>query len=106
MRTTIKSKLFFSVVIVALIFGGYWIINGPKKEVIKKIQWVIDEETNAIVPIFLIHYEWNGIEESDPTWMIFLKGGKWWVIDMRDISNFMAYSKKESNFNEQLRKYW
>jgi hypothetical protein len=37
MRTTMKSKLIFAIIIVALIFGGYWIINGPKKEVINKI---------------------------------------------------------------------
>lgn len=101
-----KSKLIFAIIIVALIFGGYWIINGPKKEVINKIQWVIDEETNAIVPIFLIHYKWNGIEKTDPTWMIFLKEGKWWVIDMRDMSHILVYSKDKSDFNEQLRKYW
>jgi hypothetical protein len=38
--------------------------------------------------------------------MIFLKEGKWWVIDMRDMSNIWAYSKDKSYFNEQLRKYW
>lgn len=102
-RSIMKFKLIVAVVIVIVALGGYWIVKGPKKEVSKKIQWSLDDETKKKVPIFLLHYKWNGIEESDPTWMIFPKEGKWWIVDLRNLDH--TYSKAESDIKKEVKKY-
>ena len=99
-----KFKLIATVVIIIVVLGGYWIANGPKKEVSKKIQWSLDDATKEKVPIFLLHYKWNGIEESDPTWMIFPKEGKWWVVDLRNLTH--THSRSESDIKKEVKKYW
>ncbi len=100
-----KHKLILVGICISIIIAGWWIYNGPQKEVSKKIQWSIEEETRNEVPLFLLHYKWDGVEENDPTWMIFPKEGKWWVVDLRDVMRLYSEVKSESDLREKIRKY-
>ena len=100
-----KYKLILVGICISIIIIGWWIYNGPQKEVSKKVQWSIDEETGNEAPLFLLHYKWDGVEENDPTWIIFQKEGKWWVVDLRDVMRLYSKVKSESDLREKLRKY-
>lgn len=91
-----KSKLIIASIPILIIFAGWWIYQGPRKEVIERIQWAIEEENNTEVPIFWLHYKWNSIEESDPTWIVFPESKKWWIVDLRTV-----VGSKESEFRKK-----
>ena len=78
MKTIPKLPIF--VIVILLI--GYWIYNGPAKELSYDIVWSIEEETKNEIPVFQLYYVWNGIRESEPTWTVLPKNGKWRVLDM------------------------
>lgn len=100
-----RPKLILAGILISILVAGWWIYTGPQKDVSKKIQWSIDEETGKEVPIFLLHYKWNGVEENDPTWVIFPKEGKWWVVDLRDVIRIYPEVKSESELRNKIRKY-
>jgi hypothetical protein len=101
-----KSKIIFIIFLSLFILCGYWIYNGPRKGITTQVQWSIDEESNELVPIFSIYYEWNGLKESEAKWMIFPKDRKWWVIDIRDIEHVLSRYKNELDFKEEMKRYW
>lgn len=100
-----RYKLILAGIFILIFVAGWWVYQGSQKDISKKIQWSIDEETRKEVPLFLLHYKWNGVEENDPTWMIFPKEGKWWVVDLRDLMLIYSEVKSESELRDKIRKY-
>ena len=100
-----RYKLILAGISILIIVAGWWIYEGPRKDVSKKIQWSIDEETKKEVPLFHLHYKWNGVEEKDPLWMIFPKEGKWWVVDLIDVMRVYSEVISESELRDRVKKY-
>jgi hypothetical protein len=100
-----KYKLILAGICISIILAGWWIYKSPQKDVFKKIQWSIDEATGKEVPLFELYYKWDEVEENDPTWMIFPKEGKWWVVDLRDVMRLYSEVKPKSDLYDKIRKY-
>jgi len=100
-----KAIKFLIVTIIVLIFTFliYWAgISAPKKKVAVEIEYIEYESSLEISPLYKVYYEWNGVRQPDPWWMILKKDGVWRVIELRDlvkaqnkgITDFQKFSTK------------
>ena len=100
-----RGKLIPAGVFIIIIVIGWWIYEAPQKDISQKTKWAVDEETKREVPLFELYYKWDGVEETDPTWMIFPKEGKWWVLDSRDVMRVYSEVRPESELREKVKQY-
>lgn len=105
-----KNKIIITVILIFLMVSVFAVVayvwRGAHKSLTSEIQWVRDNNTEEVVPIFSVHYSWNKQKEHDPTWMIFPKNKKWLVVDLRKPpSDFMGSQNKllkyAGNFNSE-----
>lgn len=95
-----KHKLVFAglfiilTVLVILLAGRIF----ETKEINVTTEWVRDQKTNRISPLFSVYYSFAG-SEQDPIWLIYNKEGRWWVVDMRKAA--LLYSEAKSKTDQE-----
>jgi hypothetical protein len=60
---------------------------------------VEEDATGEIVPVYSVHYKWNGIEQQDPQWIIFKKQRVWKVLELNKIINLKEALNHTVDFN-------
>lgn len=84
----IKKIVILFGLILSIGISFYWVgIGSPKKEMIFEKQLVRDIANNKIVPLYYVYYEWDGIRQDEPWWMIFKKHGEWLVVEYKDMNS-------------------
>ena len=102
MEASVRNKLIAIGALIFLFVLVKWVWEGPRKSLVSNIQWAVDNDTKKEIPIFSVYYCRNGKEDSNPTWMIFLKNGKWRVIDIREVSDPLSGPLSASNLSGEL----
>jgi len=99
------KRIVIVVLFIGIVAAGVWILSGPKKELSTSIQWSKDEATGQIVPLFCVYYKWDGVENWSPTWIVFPKQDKWWIVDIRIFIVPGTQKYTLQSFGQNWRKY-
>src|SRR5688572_5823187 len=83
-RRRLKPVLITLGVLSVLAFLVYWAgIAAPKKALVFERELGKDRASGQAVPLYSIYYEWDGVRQVEPWWMVYYKLSEWKVLPVR-----------------------